>query len=110
MNRKDGWKFFALALVAGLMGGVLSNRYLPHPAQVQQVKVVEAGEINIVDKKGETRAFLRLTSYGDPKLVLADKNGMARVIMGIWSDGEPKLALADEDGMPRVILSLSPDG
>ncbi|MGH7934646.1 MAG: hypothetical protein ACREQN_16005 [Candidatus Binataceae bacterium] len=120
MTRKE-WLYAMLALIGGLAGGALGNRYwgplsavaAPTAAKSARAshapKSMTAQEFALVDNSGKTRALLHLNAAGAPVLDLFDTNGKLRAGLGIANDGVG-LRLTDPQGATRVLLAVSGDG
>ena len=109
MDKRQYMLTVALAVVAGLVGGVVSSwLFMGAPVVTQKTpqvaEVVGAERFEVVDKDGKLRAALWLDN-GEPNLVLADKTGKIRAKLSL-ADGKPALWLADKNGKPRAGLSL----
>ena len=68
MTKKQYSLMLILALVAGLVGGVVSSQFLVgQPAFAEKKskpqKVIEAQEFRLVNKNGKLRAFLKMLDY-----------------------------------------------
>jgi len=90
MNRKQFIFTLLLALLSGLIGGVLSIWFLMPPsvlAQGEPQKVITAEEFRLVDQQGLTKMELR-TILGSAKLVLYGEN--------------PEMRMVDDTGAMRV--------
>ncbi len=114
MNRKQFSAVVVLALVAGLVGGVVSSWFLvglPAFAQKapQVAEVIRAERFEVVDKDGKTRAALSMLE-GKPGLVLRDRNGRAGAELGLTDHGWPRLFLTDKNRKVRVGLTLGNTG
>jgi hypothetical protein len=104
MNRKEYSTVVALALVAGLAGGLFAGRFLAdEPAIAQQRnKVVNSEEFLLVDRFGKTRAGLGLDSKtGEVGLILLNKDGTRNLYL--TPDDNKVLQLKDKEG--RVLWS-----
>ena len=81
MNRKMN---FTLALLAGLLGGVLSRYLIPTPvfaqAQAPAPKEIRAQSFVLVNKQGAALGLMAVDSNGTPVITLVDENGRT-----IWS-------------------------
>ena len=96
----------AAALVAGLVGGVVSSWFLmgasvsaepaPQPAQLLRAERVE-----IVDKDRKVRAVFGMGDDGEPTLRLFDKEGNGNTMLLPLA-----LALVGQEGKPRLVLRL----
>ncbi|MBU2497712.1 MAG: hypothetical protein KKE57_02315, partial [Proteobacteria bacterium] len=117
-----------LALLAGLVGGGLSARFVfLKPAAVQQdeglKKVVVAHEFHLVDPDGRDRWVLKLSKDDEPNITFINKNGWAPMAIGVNKNGSPffnmvlepakgegpSLILMDSDMKNRAILGLERD-
>jgi hypothetical protein len=98
MNRRQYVLLVVVTAVAGLVGGLLSDRFLSGaPALAQQrLKVVNAEEFLLVDRFGRTRAGLGLDPDGDLGLVLLGKDGNKKLYLS--PDERQALRLMDKDG------------
>ena len=98
MNRKEYGMVVALALMAGLAGGLLSGHFFAgEPAIAQQrSKVVNSEEFLLVDRFGRTRAGLGLDSKGEVGLILLNKEGNKNLYLS--PDENKVLQLKDKDG------------
>jgi len=94
MNKKQYSLMLVLALVAGLVGGVVSSQFLMgQPAFAEKksnpLKVVESEEFRLVDKDGKTRAFLGFghspINRGQPRFELHGKAGFPLAVLGVSS-------------------------
>lgn len=98
MNRKEYGTVVALALMAGLTGGLLSGHFFAdEPAIAQQRhKVVNSEEFLLVDRFGRTRAGLGLDSKGEVGLILLNKEGNRNLYLS--PDENNVLQLKDKEG------------
>ena len=94
MSKKHYTLMLVLALVAGLVGGVVSSQFLgSQPAFAKKYpfskKVIEAEEFRLVDKDGKTRAFLGFghspINKGQPRFELHGKEGFPLAVLGVSS-------------------------
>jgi hypothetical protein len=115
-----------IALFAGLIGGMLSNRFLrPEPEQSKDLRnIVVAHEIHLVDDEGRERWVLTLSKEGEPHVTFVNKNGWAPMAMGINKEGlpflnmvlepnqkaGPSLIMMDSQMNSRALLGLNGDG
>ena len=128
MNRKQFIFTLLLALLSGLMGGVLSIWFLmPHSvlAQDEPPKVIEAQEFRVVDEEGNMRARLRVSGTNMVSLIMHDVNKVPRVTLAIREgkamlvlnhkeaevarlyDAGPSVQLWDADGNIRAVLGIA---
>jgi hypothetical protein len=81
MNRKMN---FTLALLAGLLGGVLSRYLIPTPvfaqAQAPAPREIRAQRFVLVNKEGRPLGLMAVESNGIPVITLLDEN-----MRTIWS-------------------------
>jgi len=94
MNKILSISTIVLALIAGLIGGVLGAKLFMAQPQEQmtltsltlksQTKEVQPA-IAMTDQNGTLRFFVSLDSDGEPNLVLSDKNGKSRAVLGTIS-------------------------
>jgi hypothetical protein len=108
MNRKQYSQIVILALIAGLVGGVVSNQFLmgePYLAEKNglQEKVIRAERFELVDNNGTLRGILGIIGY-DPSLMLVDKDGCFRCVLTAAPDGA-SLFLRGKDCKDQITLS-----
>lgn len=109
MKRRDYLLLVAISVIAGLFGGILSNRaFTGKPAFAQETllheTVVTAGEFRLVAKGGKPIAALSTSpESGEPFLVLYGKDGKYRALLELAGDS-PRLILRDSDSKTRVVL------
>jgi len=94
----------ALAVVAGMTGGVISTRYFS-----QYFKDIIAEKIRIRGKVGEAGAMLTLNLDGLPSLSFFDNDGDPRIVLGLLKNYEPNLTLYDRGSNPRTAF-VQPNG
>ena len=115
MKRRQYLLLVVLAVVAGLIGGAVSNRlFVARTAEAQGTKqherVVIAEEFRLVDKEDNLRGIMGFSDNGGPELSLYDKGGTTRINMALSDYGEPMLSLSDEDGTLRMSMNLITGG
>ena len=128
MTKKQVLLLLTLALVGGLLGGILSSNILmqskPSPQDLELKKVVVANEIHLVDQDGRDRWVLALSKEGEPSVTFVNKNGWAPMAIGInrngfpffnmvlepHKGGGPTLTLMDSRMKDRAVLGLWEDG
>ena len=108
MNKKQYSMMLVLALIAGLMGGVVSSWFLVGKSafaekKAEPQKVIEAREFRLVDENRKIRAILGPTATG-VSFVFMDEFGNFR--SGITPSG---MMVLDEKGKPRIMLVLNDD-
>src|SRR5438093_2011145 len=114
MNKKQSGLTLILAMLAGLAGGTVSNRFLtvfplsPQKA-LQQVEILHAERVEITDKEGRRRAWFGLSPKGNVGLGLYDQDGQISVALSVTPDRTTGLMFADKDGTRRAGLLLSAD-
>jgi hypothetical protein len=120
--RKE-WSYAALALAAGLIGGMVGGRWsngaaaAAEPARpietakpiVAPAKLLAAQRIELVDAKGRTEAAI-YTKSGGPSFDLYDHTGKERVGIFVAGDQSLGLRLYDAKGVERVAMMINPDG
>ena len=110
MNRKQLIFTLLLALLSGLMGGVLSIWFLLPPsvlAQDSPQKVIEAQEFRVVDEDGRVRAMLG-AKEGDVGLLI--RNIEERPAAALYvTEGEAGLGLFGSDGTEKATLYVVED-
>lgn len=105
MKKKQCSLMVVLALLAGLVGGMVSSQLFmgqlvfAETAQ-QNEQVVVAREFRLVDKRGKTRAVLRFSPIGGASLAMLDASGKVRAAFGLVKDGTPFLGMLDKNGQP----------
>ena len=113
MKRRQYLLLLALTVVAGLIGGAVSNwLFMARTAEVQETKkhekVVRAEEFRLVDKAGNLRGVMNASSIViGPQLAFFDEGGTTRMRMFLSDDGDPMLLLKDEDGTLRMSMNLT---
>jgi len=122
MNRKQFIFTLLLALLSGLMGGVLSIWFLLPPsvlAQGEPQKVITAQEFRVVDEDGQVKVLINVLPDGSPSLILfgespalalVDQNLESRLMIGIFADQKPGLVIYDKSGNSRAELALGGTG
>jgi len=112
MNRKQFIFTVLLALLSGLMGGVLSVWFLAPPsvlAQDEPPKVIEAQEFRVVDDGGIVRAQLSV-SGDEASLTFAHPTG-DRPLLEIFARSDPSdsshISIRDSNGEERATLGFN---
>ena len=113
MNKKQYSLMLVLALVTGLVGGVVSSQFLVGQAafaskKEKPRKVIEAQEFRLVDKDGKTRAFLGI-NRGQPRFELHGKRGFPLAVLGLSSSMTEQERMEGERSLKhprRPIVSL----
>lgn len=131
MSTKQYGLTLALAMIAGMVGGVVSSWFFIGRLMVaqkipQQAKVLRAERFELVDQSGKVRAVLdtggraptgesitmieSMTGIApEPALRLYDRDGNVRGVFGLWLDEDPVLEYRGKDGKSRVRLASTPD-
>ena len=114
MNRKQFVFTLLLALVSGLMGGVLSIWFLLPPsvlAQDEPPKVIEAQEFRVIDEDGRLRARFGFGTFQDSgygpetHLRIFDEEGKERITL-VDSVAGPYFQLQEDESGPTLGISL----
>ncbi len=115
MNRKQYLLLVALTVLAGLIGGAVSNWvFMARSAVAEGVptaeEVVLAKRFILADEKGNIRSIWGVTPGDDEvALMFLDKDGKVRVNMGTRS-GSAGLIVGDKNEKSRAIMSVNPNG
>lgn len=116
MNRRQYLLLVVLTVVAGLVGGAVSNRVFVAKIALAQE---DTQEDKAVDRPFDLSKYLEgLTPLDKDKkqhekviiaqeFRLVDKDGKTLGRFGLSEVGGPRLVLSDENGLPRAMLSLS---
>ncbi len=101
----------ALALLAGLIGGMAGNRLLATDiVDAQEAaprpQVVTVQKLVVVDREGRARAELGVSEGGAPRLDLADREGRSIASVALTDEGGAEFRLNAKDGSPRARLAL----
>ena len=101
--RKDRWIVFVIAIGAGMLGGILSNRLLMLTEAV-------APRIVLIDSNGATRAELAVSNEDSAFLRLMDSSGNERVRLKAGSGRQgPCFLFKDTAGKPLVAFCVRGD-
>jgi hypothetical protein len=110
--RRQEWWYALLALTAGVLGGVTSNKLISMAgaavAPISQ-RTVAAQQILLVDAKGNTRGALNLSKDGDPGVSLYDRHGRLRTALEMSDADGLGLKLFDTTGALRLALTINID-
>lgn len=103
MTRRQCGLMVVLALLGGLVGGLVSSQlFVGRPVfaetALQNEQVVVAREFRLVDRQGKTRAALKFSPSSGPSLAMIDESGKARAALGLLGDGTPFLGMLDKNG------------
>ena len=128
MGKKPYFGMLILALIAGVIGGVLSSkiswRQEKTPEDLELRKVIVANEIHLVDQDGKARWVLAISRDGEASVTFVNKDGWAPMAMGVnrnglpffnmilqpGKGGGPSLSLMDGAMKDRAVLGLWEDG
>lgn len=128
MGKKPYVVMLILALIAGVIGGVLSSKIFSRqdetPEDAELRKVIVANEIHLVDQDGKARWVMAMSRDGEPSVTFVNKDGWAPMAMGVnrngfpffnmilqpGKGGGPSLALMDGTMKNRAVLGLWEDG
>ncbi len=110
MSKRQYGLHIGLALIAGLIGGIISSQFFIGEPVFAKKRVIKAQEFQVVDNKGKIRAKLGLTFKGDSYLQYFDMNSKGRIILGLDKDGNPGLVYVDKNNNERSSLFLGKEG
>lgn len=129
MSKKQYIPMFIVAIIAGFLGGALSNRFMTLDRVETQKdlgakNVVVANEFHLVDDDGKDRWVLKLSGEGEPNITFINKNGWAPMAIGVnrkgfpffnmvlepRKNGGPSFVLMDSQMKNRALLGLRRDG
>lgn len=98
----------ALAVAAGLMGGLMAGRFsTDRPVLASEpAKEIKAQAFQLVDSHGATHAALSMSEGGGPGLEFYDSEHRARVVFDMTGTGDPRLFLMDSNGLIRTVVGL----
>ena len=97
-------------LLASLVGGAASNRFLAARLGAQGADVVTASQVNIVDSEGRLRAVLAAEDErGMTSLTFYGPDGTVRGVVGAEPDGTPVLRFNNPAGVGRLSASVRDD-
>lgn len=108
MTKKQYSLMLVLALVAGLVGGVVSSQFLvgqPAFAEKRHEKVIMSQMFALVDENGQFRGEFGLTPTGVSLSLIEGKE--VRASLALRPDGTIGLGFRDNDGEFRFILSVT---
>ena len=101
MPKKQIFFIAVLALVGGLIGGVVSSQFLmgqPAFAKYKSQQIVEAEGFRLVDKQGKVFANLELIPKHGAFLTLSSINSRSHVKLGFLPGDSPQIILEDHLG------------
>lgn len=114
MTKKQNSLMLVLALVAGLVGGVVSSWFLmgqPVYAEKEAQKVIEAEEFRLVDRQGKIHAELSMGHKDFPGVAASLQLYGKDAYIGLWimNDGTPRLELRNMQVKKDNVVMLMPD-
>jgi len=103
-----------IALMAGMVGGVLSSQCFragtAFASEVPlQTRILSAEKLVLVDKNGKARLGCGVSDDGRMTLAISDKDGNVRIGFGVLPDGSPSLDFYDTNNKARMVLGLKDD-
>ena len=98
MTRMQYLVLLGAAILAGILGGALSERFFTESLAVAQPKSkgVSAEEFLLLDKAGKVRAGLGLDANGEIGLVMTSKDGTRKLYLS--PDESSAVRLVDRNG------------
>jgi hypothetical protein len=115
MSKNQYVLMLVVALIAGLVGGVVSSQFLVGQAALASkekawpAKKVEANTIQLLDKNGSER--LILSGAPSPLLRFRNSAGGDVMLFGLgYTTGRPRLLLLDEQLLTRISFLLQENG
>ncbi len=118
MKRKQYLFLIAITVVAGLIGGAMSNLLFMARSAVaqntkQHEKLVMAEGFRLVDKNGKERGCF-IMNEGEPILKFLDESGQTRLALGLMSgdqlDQASYISLFEKKGRDNIMLFLDDEG
>lgn len=95
-----------IGFVAGLGGGISAHLLLSEKRG--DPRDLRATRIELVDGRGNTRAFIGTDGEHDTALVFLDNHNRERMKIGVWPGSySPKLVMSGDDGHERIVFHLS---
>jgi hypothetical protein len=129
LSKKNSILILVLAMIAGFIGGALSNRFLlvgigQTQEDLRPTRVVVANEFHLVDTEEKDRWVLALSEEDEPNITFVNKNGWAPMAIGLNKHGVPffnmflepskakgpSLVMMDSQGRNRALFGLREDG
>lgn len=114
MNKRRSGLIVVLALIAGLVGGLVSSQFLVGQTafawkeKAWPQKIIVANRIELVDKNGDERLILDATNH-QPVIRLREVPGVDRMILGLNYHAQPTLLMRGKYAT-RVVLQLKENG
>jgi hypothetical protein len=111
MSKQQYGGVLVVAMVAGLVGGMVSNWFLIGSFVFAQKaprheKVLQAERFEVIDQDGKFHAVLGATRQGDVSLLLNDRNGQPRIQLSVLSENSG-LVIYDQAGKIRAEFDLT---
>jgi len=115
MLQKYPGLILVLAVIAGLVGGAVSNRFLHGftfltQQTPQQGEILRTQRVEIIDQEGKRRAWFGLSPQGNTGIGLYDQEGHVRAALSVTPDKVTGLMFTDQEGTRRGGFIVSPDG
>jgi len=98
---------YALAVMAPVIVYLFIGQQIPQTF-VERERFVAADRLQLFDKAGNPRMFLRIYS-GVPIMQLMDEDGKPRLSLGLRYDDSPFISLADTTGQTRATFQVTED-
>lgn len=99
-----------MAVIAGFIGGVLSNQLLQaipaFASDLTRGKILSVQKLFITDNNGVERVGMGVTDDGRVTMAISDQKGQVRIGFGILKDGSPSLDFYDDNNTPRMVVGL----
>src|SRR5262249_42185958 len=110
-KNRQNWLYAVLALTGGLIGGTVAAELGPTAAMAARaVHTVRAQQFELVDKQGNQRGLMQVTSRGTAAMELLDGSGRNRAGFRVSKDGNAAIAFFDQDGNRRVMVGAAGTG
>lgn len=115
MRKRDYYFAFALAMLAGFIGGCMSGRLVsPEPVVAQETarrtRVIDAEAFRLFDQDGRLRAVLEAAPDGSVGFVMGSKDGALRVRLGVEANDHAVLELMDGKAQTHARLGVGSAG
>jgi hypothetical protein len=112
MKDRKHWLYASLALIGGIFGGAVSGHLFPSvgvaDAAARGAREMRAEKFVLVDRRGNERGTIEVTTRGFAQISLEDNDGRARGQFRVGGDGDSTLGFYDQNGAKRVVLGMSP--
>ncbi|MBV8357167.1 MAG: hypothetical protein JO189_04415, partial [Deltaproteobacteria bacterium] len=113
MLNSRNWLYAAIVAAGGFAGGLTAMQFAPGDALAAHhhgVRILTAEEFELVDKNGDRRASLQVTSRGMADLMMFDGEGNDRAEFRVARDGGSSLEFFDTNGNQRIVVGETPPG